>query len=533
MSVVPEAHNQPASTFPHGKPQPVGFYAWYILAIMVIVLAVSLIDRQILSILAEDVKRDLDLTDAQLGFLYGTAFAIFYTLAGIPLGRLADSWWRTRLMAIGLILWSLMTIASGFASSLAFLAIARIGVGAGEACASPVAYSILADTFPKERRALAISIFTIGGSAGIGLSLPVGGFLSDSWNNAFPPGQAPLGLEGWQAAFIGVGAPGLLLALWVLSLREPKRKDPKGYPLPIVRPGALRRFLIDVLAILPPFNIVLAAKQPGGLARNLISAAVVVVTMALLIWLTGDYGQWIAFGIGVHAFASWIQSLRTTDPVAYDLIWNRRAVMLCTFAAGLTAVTINAVALWSAPHAMRSFGVTASEIGPMIGIPAAIAAALGSVASGFLSDGLKRRDPRGRGWVCALAAAVPIPLVFFAFTRQDLSSFVLIVPFIYFFASFLTASAVAMLQDFVIPRMYATVGALFLFSCNIGGLALGPYVSGKIATVTGSLPIGVMMVMVAPVAAFFIFWGLGRFSAEAEARKLEWARAAGEPISTE
>lgn len=121
MSVVSEAHNQAASTLPPGKQEPVGFYAWYILAIMVIVLAVSLIDRQILSILAEDVKRDLDLTDAQLGFLYGTAFAIFYTLAGIPLGRLADSWWRTRLMAIGLILWSLMTIASGFASSLAFL----------------------------------------------------------------------------------------------------------------------------------------------------------------------------------------------------------------------------------------------------------------------------------------------------------------------------------------------------------------------------------------------------------------------------
>lgn len=507
----------------------VSLYAWYVLAVMVVVVAVSLIDRQILSILAEDVKRDLHLTDAQLGFLYGTSFAIFYTLAGIPLGRLADVWWRTRLMAIGLFVWSLMTVASGFATSLGLLAIARIGVGAGEACASPAAYSILADTFPKHRRAFALSIYSMGGMLGIGLSLPVGGFLASSWNEAFPPGQAPLGLDGWQAAFIGVGAPGLLLAALVLSLKEPARKDANEQLIAVARPGAIRSFFIDLLAILPPFNIFLAMRYPGGVRRNLFSAAVVTAVMAILIWITGDYGQWIAFGIGAHAYVSWTQMLRYTDPPAYELIWKRPAVTWCVLAVGGVAVTINAFALWAAPFAMRTFHVSAPEIGALIGLPAAGGAILGSLFSGWLSDWWKQRDPRGRVFVCIISGAVPIPLIFYAFTRQDLSSFVVIAPFIYFFAAFVTPSAIAMLHDFVLPRMYATVGALFLFSSNIGGLALGPYVSGKVATLTGSLPLGLFTVMLAPAVACLTFWYLGRGAAEAEARKFEWAREAGEP----
>src|SRR5690606_4058714 len=157
----------------------------------------------------------------------------------------------------------------------ALLAVARIGVGAGEACASPAAYSILADTFSKKNRALAISIFTVGASIGIGLSLPIGGWLSDSWNSAFPAGTGPLGLDGWQAALLGVGAPGLLLAAWVMTLREPNRTDAAGRPRPAARPDAVKSFLVDVLSILPPFNIFLAARFPGGVARNLVSAVAV------------------------------------------------------------------------------------------------------------------------------------------------------------------------------------------------------------------------------------------------------------------
>ncbi len=118
----------------------IGAYAWYALFVLVLVYIVNFIDRQILSILVGDIKRDLNVTDAQIGFLYGTAFAVFYALFGIPLGRLADSWYRGRLMAMGLALWSSMTALSGFATSFGMLAAARIGVGIGEASASPAAF---------------------------------------------------------------------------------------------------------------------------------------------------------------------------------------------------------------------------------------------------------------------------------------------------------------------------------------------------------------------------------------------------------
>ncbi len=112
-------------------------YAWYVLGILFLVYILNFVDRQIISILAEDIKRDLGLKDEDLGFLYGTAFGVFYSLFGIPLGRLADNWNRVRLMTIGLALWSAMTAFSGFARNGAMLTAARIGVGVGEATASP------------------------------------------------------------------------------------------------------------------------------------------------------------------------------------------------------------------------------------------------------------------------------------------------------------------------------------------------------------------------------------------------------------
>src|ERR687897_2596630 len=179
--------SNPGATAPAAStPVRVGAYAWYALFVLVIVYALNFIDRQILSILAEDIKHDLGLEDAQIGFLYGTAFAVFYALFGIPLGRLADSWYRGRLMAIGLALWSSMTALSGFAQSFGMLAAARIGVGIGEASASPAAYSMIADYFPKERRATALSIYSSGLYIGGALSLPIGGFVVSRWNMAYP-----------------------------------------------------------------------------------------------------------------------------------------------------------------------------------------------------------------------------------------------------------------------------------------------------------------------------------------------------------
>ena len=203
--------------------EPVPAYSWYALSVLVLVYVLNFIDRQILSILANDIKADLGVDDAYLGFLYGTAFAIFYALFGIPLGRLADSWKRVRLMTVGLALWSAMTAFSGFARDAATLSVARIGVGVGEATASPSAYSLISDWFPARLRATALAIYSSGLYIGGGVSLAIGGVIVDRWNTAFPDGDPVAGLAGWQAAFIAVGLPGLLLAAWVATLREPLR----------------------------------------------------------------------------------------------------------------------------------------------------------------------------------------------------------------------------------------------------------------------------------------------------------------------
>ena len=129
-------------------PKTGGLYSHYVLAILVLVYIFNFIDRNILSILAEEIKADLAISDAQMGFLYGTVFAVFYAVFGIPLARFADVWTRRNLISIGLGFWSLMTAASGLARSFGALAACRIGVGIGEASASPAAYSMLSDYYP-------------------------------------------------------------------------------------------------------------------------------------------------------------------------------------------------------------------------------------------------------------------------------------------------------------------------------------------------------------------------------------------------
>ncbi|NJN52820.1 MAG: MFS transporter [Gammaproteobacteria bacterium] len=192
-----------------------GRYAKYVLGVLVIVYIFNFVDRQILSILAEEIKADLGISDADIGFLYGTAFAIFYAVFGIPLGKLADVWMRGRLISVGLAFWSLMTALSGTAKSFASLAVYRFGVGIGEASATPAAFSMLSDYFPPRLRATALAIYSSGIYIGAGIGLFIGGVVVEGWRDAFPdPATAPFGIKPWQAAFFVVGLPGLAMAIW-------------------------------------------------------------------------------------------------------------------------------------------------------------------------------------------------------------------------------------------------------------------------------------------------------------------------------
>lgn len=201
----------------------------YALSVLVVVYTFNFIDRQILSILLEPIKADLFLSDTQLGLLTGFVFALFYAVLGIPIARYADRANRRNLIALALTIWSGMTALSGLAGNFWQLALARIGVGVGEAGCSPPAHSMIADYYPAHRRATALGIYSLGIPFGI-----LFGFIAGGWINEF---------FGWRIAFFVVGIPGLLLALVVrFSLREPPRGMAEGKTLETEQPTVLETF---------------------------------------------------------------------------------------------------------------------------------------------------------------------------------------------------------------------------------------------------------------------------------------------------
>jgi predicted MFS family arabinose efflux permease len=190
-------------------------YTGLVLALLWVAYVLNFVDRQILSILLEPIKADLGVSDTAMGFLTGFAFAAFYTVAGIPIARLADRSVRRSVIAGGAAVWSAMTAASGLAQSFLHLALARIGVGIGEAACSPPAHSLIADYFSPERRATALAVYASGIHFGILLGFLLGGWI----NEAF----------GWRQAFFVVGIPGLAVALLIrLGVREPPRGLSEG-----------------------------------------------------------------------------------------------------------------------------------------------------------------------------------------------------------------------------------------------------------------------------------------------------------------
>ena len=519
----------------------VSAYAWYALILFVIVYIFNFIDRQIVSILAESIKADLELDDAQIGFLYGTAFAVFYALFGIPLGRLADSWYRGRLMAIGLALWSSMTALSGFAQNFGMLAAARIGVGIGEASASPAAYSMIADYFPKERRATALSIYSSGLYIGGGLSLPIGGFVISQWARWYPdPSSAPLGLAPWQAAFLAVGLPGLLLALWIFTLREPMRGAIDGHPSPIVREGAWREFGRELAAILPPLTLFSAARIPGALLPNLAAlVASIAGAFAMATW-SGDWPQWAAWFTGVYAVFSWTQSLRARDPATHRLIWGTPVAAMLVVTFGSISFVTYAVAFWIPPYVLRTFyagptdagliltgGTAAEEVSTIVGWTFAAASAVGVIVGGVLADAWTRRSPAGRLYVNMAAVVLPVPAVFWMFTTDNLATVYWLTPYVALCASLWVGAAVATLQELVLPRMRGTAGATYILGTSMVGLALGPYYSGKIAALTGDLAIGVFALFAVPPFTLLGLWIASRHIGDLEATREQRAAEAG------
>ncbi len=201
---------QPPSARPKPQAEYPPAYSNYVLGVLFLVYVFNFIDRSILSTVLDNIKQDFEISDSWLGFISGLGFALFYTLAGIPIARLADRKSRRTIIALGLLLWSSMTVASGTARTFSHLLLARIGVGIGEAAGSPPSHSLISDYFPPERRATALSIYAMGIYLGTMIAFLAGGYIQEHFD--------------WRTAFYLVGLPGIPLALLVLlTVREPPR----------------------------------------------------------------------------------------------------------------------------------------------------------------------------------------------------------------------------------------------------------------------------------------------------------------------
>ena len=194
------------------------------LGVLIIASLVAFIDRQVVAIVVGPMKQDLGISDTQVGWLYGV-FALFYAIAAVPIATLADRKSRRGIIAIGIFLWSLLTVACGLARSYWQIFLARIGVGIGEATLTPSATSLIGDYFPREDIPMALSVFQIGPIAGSGIAFIIGGVVLGVVENAEPMVLPYFGaLAPWQQTFVYVGAPGLILALLFLIIREPVRR---------------------------------------------------------------------------------------------------------------------------------------------------------------------------------------------------------------------------------------------------------------------------------------------------------------------
>ncbi|WP_420470349.1 spinster family MFS transporter [Brevundimonas sp. FT23042] len=218
----PETPVPNASAPPRIWPHP--GWGWFAVAALMVAYTSSFIDRQILSLLVEPIRADLNISDTQFSLLAGLAFSLFYTLMGVPLARLADRGSRRLIIGIGIVVWSVMTVCCGLANSFWALFAARVGVGIGEAALSPAAYSMISDYFPPRMRARALAVYSMGPYIGAGLALMIGGGVIDmiarhgTLTLPFVGEMAP-----WQQTFVLVGLPGLLIAALFLIVREPPR----------------------------------------------------------------------------------------------------------------------------------------------------------------------------------------------------------------------------------------------------------------------------------------------------------------------
>jgi MFS family permease len=452
-------------------PAPNARYLWYALTLLAFGNLLNYLDRSIIGVLFDSIKHDLHITDTQLGWL-GSSFAIAFALGALGAGVLSDLRSRRTVIAGGLALWSGFTALGGLAGSYWQLFTTRGVVGVAESSYLPAAQAMLADYFPDRGRAQAMGIFWAGLAVGGVLAVWVGSLLATAF--------------GWRATLAIVGLPGLLFAVVLARLRDPR---PSQRPQRTAR--AVRKFTITPRLVLRALLPLLVSVLVGGAAvgflalfRNLPAAADTAAFAVILgIGLVWTVLKWVRIAMRQrHAL------LPGTPADAVDEMLDAAALVLRTptliwmFVGGaLTAAAMNSLVYWSASYLQRVLHLTLKQAGAQIGLVGLVAGVLGSWIGGRFGDRLMQHTPAGRVIASALGFLLGAPICVVLLLMDDVHVFSALFFVVVFFFTWYNGPIAAVLFD-VVPRgISATVMGAYVFFIHIAGDAIALPVVGLLS----------------------------------------------------
>jgi MFS family permease len=525
-------------------------YGWYALTLVSCAQAMSLLDRQILSILATNIRDDLGIGDAELGLLYGTVFALFYALFSLPLGRLVDGWTRTKLLAICLAVWSFFAGLAAFAGGFALLAISRLGVGIGEGATQPAANSIIFDTFPKNRRGIGMAGLGIGLALGLGLSMTLGGVVAQWWDLRYPDGNAPMGFAGWQFAFIVASLPGFPLAYLIYRLKEPVRGAMDGIETP-PDPAPFQASANVLGSVVPGSNWFYLWRRDASRDQwltNLAGLTVILVAAYALVSVTQSFSprpsldiyglqldphvlQWGVAAFGAFVVLNLFQSFKLTDLAAYKVILSPSLILLMVVGGLQTAINYGVMG-FTPSLLIRDFGLTPAQAGVQFGLLSAALGMIGPIIAGPLSDFLAgKMGQRGMVWLVLGALAISPFFGIWTYSSETTGDFYLRFIIYSLILTLWLPPAYALMLGLVLPRMRGITFSTYMIIQTLLGLGLGPYFVGIVSDQNGGdLGNAIISVnVVCPFIVVLLLVVLWRFRRD-EASILDRARAGGEQV---
>lgn len=387
---------------------PAASRAWWAVAVFALGAILSYTDRQILSLLVDPIRGDLHISDTQISLLQGLAFALIYSIAGLPLGRLADILPRRSVILAGVLVWTVATVACGLSRSFSALFLARVFVGVGEAALAPAAMSMIADLFAPHRRGTAVGVFIMGMVVGGGVALGIGGSLLEAARGGLFSGVPILGaVPPWRAVLLVLGAPGLIIALLLLTVREPARRPgsgesaPRRYSLPeVARELVSRRGvafpLLAAMALMSVGDFSLLNWTPALLSRNYrLSAGEIGALLGALVVVTGVAGTVLGGLLSdrraksggprariVAAAISATVALPLAFMAATFSVWQVLALLAWWNLFSSAAGTIGITALQEAvPNEIRGVGISLVSFGNIFG-----GLGLGTMTTALVTD---------------------------------------------------------------------------------------------------------------------------------------------------